>query len=534
MATTDIVEGKQCEICGEPLTARPCVICQRCHTLHHLDCWHYNEGCSVYGCRSRCCEAPENVREDDEIAIPEAINFGMSTGIIALGFWFLLCGLLLAITGELGAAFAISFVICFWAVAIGGLLRRFVFTSTLIFNNKKLQVERQWKLFNWDLTQRKLVPELVPENVREVHFLRYTTLGHSVEQLFYVDELDERQPLYMRLQAAPWHRLDPDQLECAADYLGNIVDAPVRTFRSISSQGKWSYLAKALQIVGIKPKEEPQLLPAAPSVNAETKSVPGKKKGIVQAPTCPSCQGILTIPVIECALCKVVVHEHCWEEARGCPLAGCESRRGEKPAKPPDKLDDFTLVEARGPYETLNPKYFVVPMILLPATFALGAVSKVLLGISGALLLIYFIVITLIFWYHMMVRREYRFSPKDGTIMLTYKCLGVPVSSTVLEDARADNIVEVYYESHPGMLMRVDELSIALRDGKRHVVYRSIPPTTIVDVFSSPTLSSEKVGEMAERLAAFGNCTVRMIRDEDELPSKEEIRRLGEAKGVVS
>ena len=533
MGTTDIVEEKLCEICGEPLTARPCVICQRCHTLHHLDCWHYNEGCSVYGCRSRCCEAPENVRENDEIAIPEAINFGMSTWIMALGFYFLFFGLLLAITGKLGAALAISFVTCFWVVVILGLLRRFVVTSYLIFNNKKLQVERQWKLFNWDLTQPKLVPELVPENVREVHFLRYTTLGHSVEQLFYVDELDERQPLYMRLQAAPWQRLDPDKLECAADCLGNIVDAPVRTFHSISSQGKWSYLARALNILGMKPKEEPQLLPAG-SRNEETKVVPGKKKGIIQAPTCPSCQGILTVPVIECASCKIVVHEHCWEEARGCPLAGCESRRGEKPAKPPSKLDDFTLVEARGPYETFNPKYIVLPMILLTFTLSLGAVSKILLGISGTLLFIYLIVITLVFWYHMMVRREYRFSPRDGTIMLIYKCLGVAVNSSVLKDARADNIVEVFYESHPGMLMRVDELSIALRDGSRHVVYRSIPPTTIVDIFSSPTLSSEKVGEMAERLAAFGNCTVRMIRDEEELPSKEEIRRLGEAKGMVS
>ena len=533
METTAIVERKQCEICGEPLTARPCVICQRCHTLHHLDCWHYNEGCSVYGCRSRCCEAPENIKVDGEIAIPEAISISAGSGLLALFLWMLLGGLILLLTGDVGAAFAISFVTLFWAIVIAALVRRFVISSYLIFNNKELIVERQWKLFKWDLTARKLVTELVPENVREVHFLRYTTLGHSVEQLFYVDESEERHPLYMRMQAAPWQRLDPDRLEAAADFLGNIVDAPVRTFHSISSQGKWSYLAQALQFLGMKPKAEPQLLPPAPKGLDE--GIKGKKKGIIQAPQCPACHGILTTPVIECALCKVIVHEHCWEEARGCPLAGCESRRGEAPAKPPSKLDEFSLIEARGPYETFNPKYLIVPAVLIPITIALGAISKVLMGISAALLFAYFIIfITLFFWYYMVVRREYRFSPKDGTIMLTYKLLGMAVKSSILSYARADNIVEVYYESHPGMLMRTDELSIGLSDGSRHIVYRSIPPTTIVDFFSSPTLSSEKVSEMAERLAAFGNCTVRMIRHEEELPGKEEIRRLGEAKGVVS
>ncbi|MCS6862251.1 MAG: hypothetical protein NZT92_18255 [Abditibacteriales bacterium] len=41
-----------CQICGEELTWNK-VVCRRCRTPHHRDCWEYNGGCSVYGCKER-------------------------------------------------------------------------------------------------------------------------------------------------------------------------------------------------------------------------------------------------------------------------------------------------------------------------------------------------------------------------------------------------------------------------------------------------------------------------------------------------
>jgi hypothetical protein len=38
-----------CRVCGEAVT-EPVVICTRCKTPHHLDCWQYSQGCSVYAC----------------------------------------------------------------------------------------------------------------------------------------------------------------------------------------------------------------------------------------------------------------------------------------------------------------------------------------------------------------------------------------------------------------------------------------------------------------------------------------------------
>lgn len=46
--------GKQglCRVCGAELTDK-LMLCQRCETPHHQDCWDYNGGCAIYGCQVR-------------------------------------------------------------------------------------------------------------------------------------------------------------------------------------------------------------------------------------------------------------------------------------------------------------------------------------------------------------------------------------------------------------------------------------------------------------------------------------------------
>lgn len=42
-----------CEVCGTPIDPRgknPVVACGKCETLHHQDCWDYNNRCAIYGC----------------------------------------------------------------------------------------------------------------------------------------------------------------------------------------------------------------------------------------------------------------------------------------------------------------------------------------------------------------------------------------------------------------------------------------------------------------------------------------------------
>ena len=40
----------RCPVCATPISGSP-IICDRCDTPHHDDCWSYAEGCAVFGCK---------------------------------------------------------------------------------------------------------------------------------------------------------------------------------------------------------------------------------------------------------------------------------------------------------------------------------------------------------------------------------------------------------------------------------------------------------------------------------------------------
>ena len=42
----------RCPVCGEVI-ADAAVLCRRCHTPHHRECWEYFGACTVYGCDER-------------------------------------------------------------------------------------------------------------------------------------------------------------------------------------------------------------------------------------------------------------------------------------------------------------------------------------------------------------------------------------------------------------------------------------------------------------------------------------------------
>jgi hypothetical protein len=52
-----LLEDSRCGVCGEGL-ASDIVVCSRCNTPHHQDCWQYSGGCATYGCGSRDCVLP--------------------------------------------------------------------------------------------------------------------------------------------------------------------------------------------------------------------------------------------------------------------------------------------------------------------------------------------------------------------------------------------------------------------------------------------------------------------------------------------
>ncbi len=49
---SDLDESPGCEVCGDPITGDH-VVCTRCHTPFHRDCWTFVGGCSTFGCNGR-------------------------------------------------------------------------------------------------------------------------------------------------------------------------------------------------------------------------------------------------------------------------------------------------------------------------------------------------------------------------------------------------------------------------------------------------------------------------------------------------
>jgi hypothetical protein len=52
-----LLETAHCGVCGDNL-ASEIVVCRRCNTPHHRECWQYGGGCATYGCGGRECAVP--------------------------------------------------------------------------------------------------------------------------------------------------------------------------------------------------------------------------------------------------------------------------------------------------------------------------------------------------------------------------------------------------------------------------------------------------------------------------------------------
>ena len=117
MSQLSIVEQLQvenhCPICACSIDAEP-VLCPRCGTAHHDDCWEYNEGCAVFGCKPSSVTVP--VRKEDEEVIGAADIYNVVVlGARALPVWPLLVGgLSSTITGVVGIALSRGVIAKFW------------------------------------------------------------------------------------------------------------------------------------------------------------------------------------------------------------------------------------------------------------------------------------------------------------------------------------------------------------------------------------------------------------------------------------
>lgn len=99
------LEVLSCQVCGETLTSRRVVRCIKCKTLHHLECWRFNNGCSMYACGCRSWE-------EAPFAIPSADpeSFERESGMTGARVGALLSGVygVIALIASVPLAIAVS------------------------------------------------------------------------------------------------------------------------------------------------------------------------------------------------------------------------------------------------------------------------------------------------------------------------------------------------------------------------------------------------------------------------------------------
>jgi hypothetical protein len=53
ISTGEIGADVCCQVCGTSPTPQETVLCDRCGAPHHAECWEYNGGCAIFGCREQ-------------------------------------------------------------------------------------------------------------------------------------------------------------------------------------------------------------------------------------------------------------------------------------------------------------------------------------------------------------------------------------------------------------------------------------------------------------------------------------------------
>lgn len=76
-----------CAICRYAVQGSGRILCPRCDTPHHPDCWEYNEGCAIYGCSTSAAILPP----------PEPGLIGLAIPLLIVGLGFLRAITLVAI-----------------------------------------------------------------------------------------------------------------------------------------------------------------------------------------------------------------------------------------------------------------------------------------------------------------------------------------------------------------------------------------------------------------------------------------------------
>jgi len=327
--------------------------------------------------------------------------------------------------------------------------------------------------------------------VAEIHLHVVPTKTGSEEMLYVAFADGTRQLLYERSMALGRHVAPLNDLRVFAERLAEHTGSTVQVIRSNAAPNMHEIRAR---LENRSDEARPVTLPVAESTGDGTKK--GMRKPTMVPSACPSCRQPLTVPVTQCQRCRTVVHRVCWERHNGCPVAGCGGKTGDEPHSVVPPAEPFVCATqptaACATFAGLVAGlWFVTSALFLDSAGPLAAAPLVvtLLGVVVAA----------------AGRRRFVFEPAEGRVDAEYLLLRAVLWKTCGWRSAAD-VAAVHHHWSRTFDDSYEEVYVAWRDGTRTCMYRQ-PAADQPD-----RLGGEAVEQLAERLAAFGGCTVRFVR----------------------
>ncbi len=219
-----------CQVCGEPLRRRAVVQCRKCSTLHHLECWRFNKGCSMFACGSRSSMKPPNALDlaGADIFDIECRTLSGSAlrPVAAFGVIFAL-GLLLSLVARQPAIAAAA------SLSLGGLLyfllRHLSSRDLLHVDSKSGTIHRTVRAFGRVLKVQDRW--MSADEIVEIHLHRipHQHTGGFVEwKIFGLLADGRRQALYRETFNAALQ--NSEEIHAIAERLAVFADCTVRDF----------------------------------------------------------------------------------------------------------------------------------------------------------------------------------------------------------------------------------------------------------------------------------------------------------------
>jgi len=227
-------------------------------------------------------------------------------------------------------------------------------------------------------------------------------------------------------------------------------------------------------------------------------------------------------PVVICRKCRNPHHRECWRYNRGCAVYGCGSRTFQTP--PLDRGEEDTTFAVTQPPSPANFSvavavalivivYGIFLSVRLTPWFLVPAVLSYIAALTGSV------------FYQANARTLLTFDRASGTVRRQLVFRGRPLGATLTCWLAASAVAEVHLHRFDWLQFRIQRLYVALTDGTRRLISET-------RTMSGSPWDSE-LEDLAERIARFGDTTVRFIEGQ-EPPSFQEIAEATNQKALGS